>query len=135
MNVLYGERRIGALFFCYRIVPAAGLGALTAVCISAHEIIREQATPAERNAHRAMNKSLYLHIRRDICPYRADIGKRKLTGYNRALRTEPVPCIAVGGADYSRLRGNVNLHIGDYLLYQIHNSDISDYRGIGHIAE
>lgn len=132
---LYGKRRVGALFFRYRIVPAAWLCALTAVCVSAHEIIREKATPAEGNAHRAMNKSLYLHIRRDICPYRADIGKRKLTGYNRALRSEPVPCVAVGGADYSRLRGNMNLHIGDYLLYHVHDADIRNYRGIGHIAE
>ena len=64
--LLQGDHEIGALFLAdlavKRIIPAAGLGAHSAIGIAADHVIGEQTTAAVRHAHRAVDKGFKLQI-------------------------------------------------------------------------
>ena len=90
--VLKDRHRLArALFLGHAVLPAAGVRALAVVCVPPRHEAREQTAAGVRDAHRAVHKSLDLHLRWDFLPDFAYLRERELSGRHDAARAEFPP--------------------------------------------
>ena len=128
----------GALFLDEVILPAAGLGALAAVCVPAGQIIRQQAAPGERHAHRPVDKGFKPQLLRGVCAYLADILKQSLAREHDGVRPEVIERVRRGAVYNAELRADMQLHArGVFLRHgddaHVGNDDRVDARSVEHL--
>ena len=98
----------GAGLLDQRVLPPAGLRALTAVAVPPGEIVREQATPGKRHAHRSVDKGFELQLFRRLRADPGDLLQRELAGEDHARGPQLVKRPGGGPARDARLGGDVD---------------------------
>ena len=103
-------------FLHQMIFPTTGMRARPLIRISACKVIAQQASAGIGNAHCAMHKGFDFHILRNAVANLADFLHRKLTRHHNALCAQLIPHLCGFIVRVVRLRGNMNLHIGNSFL-------------------
>jgi len=116
----------GAFFLHQMIFPPAGLGAAALIRVPPGQIIRQQAPPGKRHAHRPVAEGLQIQRRRGVLAQRGDLIEGHLPGQDDPRRAEVVKHAGRLAAQNARLGADMYGEAGRVSPAQVHHPEIGD---------
>ena len=112
------------------VLPAAGLGALAAVCVAACHVVGEQAAARDAHAHGAVNESLDFQLRRGLVAEGSDVLQGHLPGQHHPLRAHVVGGAGSGPVGNAGLGGHMDVDVGRERLAGVQHAEVGHDEGV-----